>query len=116
MTQAQSKSIKAKPVKVPSDHVAVQRVRTAVERQHGGQVPKESYLHRMEKVVQQRPAPSAPAKPKPESTPRPAAPPVAQDMLRSRQLNPNNDAFWRSRGEAGRPEDWQQRLRDTKKA
>lgn len=24
---------------------------------------------------------------------------------RSNQLNPNNDAYWRSRGEPGRPED-----------
>lgn len=116
MTQAQSKSIKAKPVKVPTDHLAVQRVRTAVEKQHGGQVPKDSYLHRLEKGVQQRTAPPAPFKPRPEATSRPAAPPVAQDIHRSRQLNPNNDAFWRSRGEAGRPDDWQQRLRDTQKA
>lgn len=116
MNQAQSKSIKATPVKVPTDTAAVQRVRTVVERQHGGQVPKDSYLHRMERVVQQRPAQPAPVKPRPESTPRPADPPVAQDMLRSRQLNPNNDAFWRSRGESGRPDDWQQRLRDTQKA
>lgn len=115
MTQAQSKSIKANPVKVPTDQVAVQRVRTAVEMQHGGQVPKDSYLHRLEKVVQQ-PAPTVPAKPRPEPTHRPTAPPDAQDMHRSRQLNPNNDAFWRSRGEAGRPDDWQQRLRDTQKA
>lgn len=116
MTQAQSKAIKANPVKVTTDHVAVQRVRTAVERQHGGQVPKDSYLHRMERVVQQRPAPPVPVTSRPEATSRPAAPPVAQDMHRSRQLNPNNDAFWRSRGEAGRPDDWQQRLLDTKKA
>lgn len=27
---------------------------------------------------------------------------------RSNQLNPNNDAFWQSRGEDGRPDDWDQ--------
>ena len=110
MTQAHSKSIKAQPVKVPTDAAAVQRVRAAIEKQHGGQVPKDSYLHRMEKIVQKRTEPTASAKPKPSE------PPSAQDILRSRQLNPNNNAFWRSRGEAGRPDDWQQRLRDTKKA
>lgn len=116
MTQAHSKSIKAKPVKVPTDAVAIQRVRTAVEKRHGGQVPKDSYLHRMEKAVQQRTEPPVSAKPRPEFQPRPSEPPSAQDLLRSRQLNPNNDAFWRSRGEAGRPDDWHQRLRDTKEA
>lgn len=116
MTQAHSTSIKAKPVKVPIDAVAVQRVRTAVKKQHDGQVPTDSYLHRMEKVVLQLPEPLAHAGPRPESKSRPADPPLAQDPLRSRQLNPNNDAFWRSRGEPGRPDDWQQRLRDTRKA
>lgn len=28
---------------------------------------------------------------------------------RSDQLNQNNDAYWQSRGENDRPEDWQQR-------
>ena len=28
------------------------------------------------------------------------------------QLNPNNDAYWQSRGEDERPEDWQQRSGD----
>jgi hypothetical protein len=28
------------------------------------------------------------------------------------QLNPNNDAYWQSRGEDERPEDWQQRIAD----
>lgn len=116
MTQAHSKSIKAKPVKVSTDAVAIQRVRTAVEKQHGGQVPNDSYLHRMEKVVQQRTEPPSSAKPRPEFQPKPSEPPAAPDILRSRQLNPNNEAFWRSRGEAGRPADWQQRLRDAKKA
>lgn len=26
------------------------------------------------------------------------------------QLNPNNDAYWQSRGEDERPDDWQERL------
>lgn len=26
------------------------------------------------------------------------------------QLNPNNDAYWQSRGEEERPSDWEQRL------
>lgn len=25
------------------------------------------------------------------------------------QLNPNNDAYWESRGEDGRPDDWEDR-------
>jgi len=29
---------------------------------------------------------------------------------RSEQLNPNNDAYWESRGEEGRPDDWEQRI------
>lgn len=28
---------------------------------------------------------------------------------RSDQLNPNNDAYWQSRGEDGRPDDWEER-------
>jgi hypothetical protein len=28
----------------------------------------------------------------------------------SEQLNPNNDAYWTSRGEDERPEDWEERL------
>jgi hypothetical protein len=31
---------------------------------------------------------------------------------RADQLNPNNDAYWQSRGEEERPEDWQQRAED----
>lgn len=29
---------------------------------------------------------------------------------RSEQLNPNNDAYWQSRGEDSRPEDWEERI------
>lgn len=29
------------------------------------------------------------------------------DDNRSNQLNPNNDAYWSSRGEDERPEDWE---------
>lgn len=116
MTQAHSTSIKVKSVEAPIDVVAVKRVRTAVEKQHGGQVPQDSYIHRMEKVVQRRTEPPTLAKPRPESKLRPSAPPLAQDIHRSLQLNPNNSAFWRSRGESGRPADWQQRWRDINKA
>ena len=28
------------------------------------------------------------------------------------QMNPNNDAYWDSRGEDGRPDDWEDRTRD----
>jgi len=31
------------------------------------------------------------------------------DDNRSDQLNPNNDAYWRSRGHDGRPDDWERR-------
>lgn len=30
----------------------------------------------------------------------------------SNQCNPNNDSYWDSRGEDGRPEDWQERTED----
>lgn len=30
----------------------------------------------------------------------------------SNQLNPNNDAYWQSRGEDERPEDWVDRLEE----
>ncbi len=29
---------------------------------------------------------------------------------RADQLNPNNDAYWQSRGEGGRPGDWEDRI------
>lgn len=28
------------------------------------------------------------------------------------QLNPNNDAYWQSRGEDERPDDWEDRIND----
>jgi hypothetical protein len=31
------------------------------------------------------------------------------DDNRSNQLNPNNDAYWDSRGEDERPDDWEER-------
>jgi len=34
------------------------------------------------------------------------------DDNRSDQLNPNNDAYWSSRGEDERPEDWEVQLAD----
>lgn len=38
----------------------------------------------------------------------------SQDDLdnHSDQLNPNNDVYWESRGEDGRPDDWETRLED----
>jgi hypothetical protein len=30
----------------------------------------------------------------------------------SDQMNPNNDAYWQSRGADDRPEDWQERTQD----
>lgn len=30
----------------------------------------------------------------------------------SDQLNPNNDAYWQSRGEDERPDDWENRIED----
>jgi hypothetical protein len=29
---------------------------------------------------------------------------------RPNQLNPNHDSYWQSRGEEGRPEDWEERV------
>ena len=29
---------------------------------------------------------------------------------RANQLNPNNDAYWESRGYGGRPDDWEDRI------
>ncbi len=34
------------------------------------------------------------------------------DDNRSQQLNPEHDAYWQSRGEDERPEDWEERLDD----
>ena len=31
---------------------------------------------------------------------------------RSDQLNPNNDAYWESRGEEERPDDWEEHTED----
>ena len=33
---------------------------------------------------------------------------------RSNQMNPNNDAYWTSRGHDERPDDWQEQSRDGK--
>lgn len=30
----------------------------------------------------------------------------------SDQLNPNSDAYWQSRGEEERPDDWEERIKD----
>ena len=32
------------------------------------------------------------------------------DDNHANQLNPNHDAYWESRGEEGRPEDWEERV------
>jgi hypothetical protein len=34
------------------------------------------------------------------------------DDNRSQQLNPEHDAYWESRGEDERPDDWQEQLDD----
>lgn len=34
------------------------------------------------------------------------------DDNHANQCNPNNDAYWQSRGEDERPEDWEERLED----
>ena len=34
----------------------------------------------------------------------------ADDDNHSNQLNPNNDAYWESRGEDERPDDWEDRF------
>jgi hypothetical protein len=34
------------------------------------------------------------------------------DDNRANQLNPNNDAYWQSRGDESRPDDWEQRSVD----
>jgi hypothetical protein len=36
--------------------------------------------------------------------------PKEDDDNRSVQLNGNSDAYWQSRGEEARPDDWQERL------
>ena len=33
----------------------------------------------------------------------------------SNQLNPNNDAYWQSRGQEERPDDWQEQPEEEKK-
>lgn len=38
--------------------------------------------------------------------------PKHDDDNRSRQLDPEHDAYWQSRGEDERPDDWQDRLED----
>lgn len=35
-----------------------------------------------------------------------------KDDNRANQLNPNNDAYWQSRGEDDRPEDWEEHVED----
>ncbi len=37
--------------------------------------------------------------------------PKDDDDNHADQLNPNNDAYWQSRGDDERPDDWQERLR-----
>ncbi|MBB3291697.1 hypothetical protein FHT39_000336 [Mitsuaria sp. BK045] len=38
--------------------------------------------------------------------------PTKQDQNnRSDQLNPNNDAYWQSRGDSLRPNDWEDRIK-----
>jgi len=36
----------------------------------------------------------------------------AEDDNHSNQLNPNNDAYWESRGEDERPDDWEDNIED----
>jgi hypothetical protein len=39
----------------------------------------------------------------------PAMSKKSDDDNHANQLNPNNDAYWESRGEDGRPDDWEER-------
>ena len=34
------------------------------------------------------------------------------DDNRANQMNPNNDAYWQSRGHGDRPDDWEERVDD----
>jgi hypothetical protein len=38
-----------------------------------------------------------------------------QDDNHANQLNPNNDAYWQSRGEDEKPEDWEELAEQEKK-
>jgi hypothetical protein len=38
--------------------------------------------------------------------------PQHDDDNHSNQMNPNNDAYWESRGEDERPDDWQEQLEE----
>lgn len=93
--------------KSPTTPATVARVQGAVADRNGGGVPRGSYVGRMQKTVAKRP--NNPVIP----------PPRSKNMLHqsnqnddnhSNQLNPNHDAYWRSRGENGRPDDWKVRV------
>jgi hypothetical protein len=82
----------------PADVARIQRV---VAKQHGGEVPKGNYVGRMQRVIA-----VAPPAEKLVNQQTPKAATTQGNDNRSKQLNPNHDAYWRARGETDRPDNW----------
>jgi hypothetical protein len=82
----------------PTTQDVAKRVQRAVSMQNDGVVPKDNYSTRLTSAADRQKA-KAPENRKPEIK----APSVEN---RGKQLNPNNEAYWRSRGHPTRPEDW----------
>lgn len=94
------------PVKSRTTPAVSARVQGAVAKQNGGGVPKGSYIGRL-----QHAAADSPKCPNSQLTSaRETMSQQSGNDNRSKQLNPNHDEYWRSRGEDKRPDNWERRI------
>lgn len=92
---------------------AVARVQGAVAVQNGGQVPKGSYVGRMQRTVAQTVSVKGARASKSIFFRRTFMSVKSDNDNHSNQLNPNNDEYWHSRGEEERPADWEDRASES---
>jgi hypothetical protein len=84
----------------------LQRMQGPVARKGGGEVPKGSYIGRMQRHMAQV------TRGKGAKMSRTPAQEQHDNDNHSNQLNPNNDEYWNSRGEDERPDDWEERQKE----
>ena len=98
--------VKASPA-VPVTRDAVVRTMKAVAPKFGGRVPAGSYVGALQaaEASNNRHAQGTGASQRKTPTPSQPVAPTPQDN-RSKQLNPEHDVYWQSRGKKERPADW----------
>lgn len=87
----------------------VARMKSGFAKQQGGATPPPEHIRRIESVASKAASREASEMGGRQSNGSDTPSKHDQDN-RSAQLNPNNDAYWQSRGEDSRPVDWRDRI------